>query len=127
VVGFERGDDGQRVAFDGAVHLSGAGVTAGFGAGDQRAGVVELAAVVRQEFGRCDKRVGRSTTFARGQDFCSGTPWGANSPLQHVGYVQTTSNSGRGNHVRGVDGWRTDRLRVRIGRPYLRGREVRRM
>ena len=46
VVGFEGGDDGEQVGFDGAVHLCEAVVTIGLGAGDQRAGVVELLAVL---------------------------------------------------------------------------------
>ena len=46
VVGFEGGDDGEQVGFDGAVYLCEAVVTIGLGAGDQRAGVVELLAVL---------------------------------------------------------------------------------
>jgi hypothetical protein len=42
VVGFD-GVLVKQVAFDGAVHLGEAGVTVGFGARDQRAGVVGLA------------------------------------------------------------------------------------
>jgi hypothetical protein len=46
LVGFEGVDHGEQVGFDGAVHLGQAGVAVGLGAGDQRAGVVELLAVL---------------------------------------------------------------------------------
>jgi len=34
LVGFEGGDDGEQVGFDGAVHLGKAGMTIGLGASD---------------------------------------------------------------------------------------------
>ena len=83
MVGFEGVDDGEQVGFDGAVHLGQAGVSVGFGAGDQCASVLELAAVLRQELGgrneqwACQTRVGvrarflqRQTAIAVGQRHC---------------------------------------------------------
>src|ERR1700756_4295123 len=56
LVGFEGGDDGEQVGFDRAVHLGQAGVAVGLSTRDQRAGVVELLAVLGQEFGGRDEQ-----------------------------------------------------------------------
>jgi hypothetical protein len=69
-----RGDDGEQVGFDGAVHLGQAGVAVGLGAGDQRAG----SSSCLRCWGRNSAVVTNSGqvrhALACGHDFCSGRP-----------------------------------------------------
>ena len=72
---FEGADDGEQVGLDGAVHLGEAGVAVGFSTRNQRAGGIELMAVVRQELGgRDEQRTGQTGVGVWTDYFCNGKP-----------------------------------------------------